>query len=161
MRLIDAPVGLFEHNGNLALKTEYSTIHKDGTSTPDCYLVESGEYFWGGAKTAAERNDLEVKPIRQNCGNCDWYAVSCGTCYNPNADRLLKMMSHWKPYMDMDNVREAIKKMPTIDAVPVVRCPQCIHHEDNGYHFCNKWEHFLPDDSAFFCAFGKRKEANT
>ena len=84
MRLIDAPVGLFEHNGNLALKTEYSTIHKDGTSTPDCYLVESGEYFWGGAKTAAERNDLEVKPVRQNCGNCDWYAESCGTCYNPN-----------------------------------------------------------------------------
>lgn len=78
-----------------------------------------------------------------------------------DADRFLKMMSHWKPYMDMDNVREAIKKMPTIDAVPVVRCPQCIHHEDNGYHFCNKWEHFLPDDSAFFCAFGKRKEANT
>lgn len=72
MRLIDAPVGLFEHNGNLALKTEYSTIHKDGTSTPDCYLVESGEYFWGGAKTVAERNNLEVKPIRQNCGNCDW-----------------------------------------------------------------------------------------
>lgn len=78
-----------------------------------------------------------------------------------DADRLLKMMSHWKPYMDMDNVREAIKKMPTIDAVPVVRCPQCAHHEDNGYHFCNKWEHFLPDDSEFFCAFGKRKEANT
>lgn len=130
MKLIDAPVGLFEHNGNLALKTEYSTIHKDGTSTPDCYLVESGEYFWGGAKTAAERNDLEVKPVEQNCGNCDW-------------------------------VREAIKKMPTIDAVPVVRCPQCVHHEDNGYHFCNKWEHFLPDDSEFFCAFGKRKEDNT
>ena len=84
MRLIDAPVGLFEHNGNLALKTEYSTIHKDGTSTPDCYLVESGEYFWGGAKTVAERNNLEVKPVEQNCGNCDWYAVSCGTCYNPN-----------------------------------------------------------------------------
>ena len=31
-----------------------------------------------------------------------------------DADRLLKMMSHWKPYMDMENVREAIKKMPTL-----------------------------------------------
>ena len=78
-----------------------------------------------------------------------------------DADRFLKMMSHWKPYMDTDNVREAIKKMPTIDAVPVVRCPQCAHHEDNGYHFCNKWEHFLPDDSEFFCAYGERKEDNT
>ena len=57
----------------------------------------------------------------------------------------------WEEWLDM---------RPTIDAVPVVRCPQCIHHEDNGYHFCNKWEHFLPDDSAFFCAFGEQKEAN-
>ena len=31
-----------------------------------------------------------------------------------DADRLLKMMSHWKPYMDMENVREAIKMMPTL-----------------------------------------------
>ena len=31
-----------------------------------------------------------------------------------DADRLLKMMSHWKPYMDMESVREAIKKMPTL-----------------------------------------------
>ena len=31
-----------------------------------------------------------------------------------DADRLLKMMSHWKPYMDMDKVREAIRKMPTL-----------------------------------------------
>ena len=56
---------------------------------------------------------------------------------------------------------EWIDMRPTIDAVPVVRCPQCAHHEDNGYHFCNKWEHFLPDDSEFFCAFGERKEDNT
>ena len=47
------------------------------------------------------------------------------------------------------------------DVAPVVRCSQCVQHEDNGYHFCNKWEHFLPDDSEFFCAFGERKEANT
>lgn len=31
-----------------------------------------------------------------------------------DADRLLKMMSHWKPYMDMDNVREAVQNMPTL-----------------------------------------------
>ena len=54
-----------------------------------------------------------------------------------------------------------IHNMPAADVAPVVRCPQCVHHEDNGYHFCNKWEHFLPDDSAFFCAFGERKEDNT
>ena len=62
---------------------------------------------------------------------------------------------------DRNWLMRCINEAPTIDAVPVVRCPQCIHHEDNGYHFCNKWEHFLPDDSEFFCAFGERKEANT
>ena len=58
-------------------------------------------------------------------------------------------------------VRQNILDMPAADVAPVVRCPQCVHHEDNGYQFCNKWEHFLPDDSAFFCAFGERKEDNT
>ena len=62
---------------------------------------------------------------------------------------------------DRDWLKQCIDDAPAIDAVPVVRCPQCEHHEDNGYHFCNKWEHFLPDDSEFFCAFGERKEDNT
>ena len=89
-----------------------------------------------------------------------------------DADNLTKNLTydianhpiHGNFKITMASVRAAISNMPTIKtvpAVPVVRCPQCIHHEDNGYHFCNKWEHFLPDDSAFFCAFGKRKEANT
>ena len=31
-----------------------------------------------------------------------------------DADRLLKMMSHWKPYMDMVKVRKAVQNMPTL-----------------------------------------------
>ena len=31
-----------------------------------------------------------------------------------DADRLLKMMSHWKPYMDMDKARKAVQNMPTL-----------------------------------------------
>lgn len=31
-----------------------------------------------------------------------------------DADRLLKMMSHWKPYMDMDKVRKAVQNMPPL-----------------------------------------------
>ena len=31
-----------------------------------------------------------------------------------DADRLLKMMSHWKSYMDMDKVRKAVQNMPTL-----------------------------------------------
>ena len=27
---------------------EIPTRHEDGAITPDCYIVDSGEYFWGG-----------------------------------------------------------------------------------------------------------------
>lgn len=63
IKLIDAPIGLFEVDGVLVLKTEYSTRHEDGTITPDCYIIESGEYFWGGVDSVEERNNLEVVPV--------------------------------------------------------------------------------------------------
>ena len=63
IKLIDAPIGLFEVDGILVLKTEYSTRHEDGTITPDCYIIESGEYFWGGVDSVEERNNLEVAPV--------------------------------------------------------------------------------------------------
>ena len=59
MRLIDAPVGLFmSKEGEMCLKTEY--IADWGV---EAYIVSSGETYWGGVKTAEERNNLEVTPI--------------------------------------------------------------------------------------------------
>lgn len=67
MRLIDAPIGLFLYDGQLVLKTEYSTVRSDTeVATPDCYIIDSGEYFWGGTKTAEERNSLEVVPVERS-----------------------------------------------------------------------------------------------
>lgn len=63
IKLINAPVGLFDIDGVLVLKTEYSTQHEDGAITPDCYIVGSGEYFWGGVDSVEERNNLMVTPI--------------------------------------------------------------------------------------------------
>lgn len=60
----------------------------------------------------------------------------------------------------IESVIEFVENLPAADVAPVVRCSQCVQYEDNGYHFCNKWEHILPDDLEFFCAFGERKEAN-
>lgn len=80
MILIDAPVGLLMYDGCLAFKTEYSTVIQAESGeivTPDCYVVESGEYFWGGAKTAEDRNNLNVEPIElphallDNCPTVD------------------------------------------------------------------------------------------
>ena len=63
MKLIDAPVGLFKYGSTLALKTEYST-EVNGIGTPDCYIVDSGEFFWGGTSFADERNNLDVDPVK-------------------------------------------------------------------------------------------------
>ena len=69
--------------------------------------------------------------------------------------------------------KDLIGEMPTVDAVPVVRCRECKHwHEETG--FCEKhsyfvdgdgvccspadspnWTMFDPDD---FCSYGERKE---
>lgn len=56
-----------------------------------------------------------------------------------------------------------LKKQPTVDAVPVVRCEKCIHYEmgvclkiyDDGAASRYAWQERKPDD---FCSYGERKE---
>ena len=45
-----------------------------------------------------------------------------------------------------------IRKRPTIDAVPVVRCKDCTHR------FEDSWCEYVDDDDNFYCARGERKE---
>ena len=45
-----------------------------------------------------------------------------------------------------------IRKRPTIDAVPVVRCKDCKHR------FEDSWCEYVDDDDNFYCARGERKE---
>ena len=45
-----------------------------------------------------------------------------------------------------------LDKMPTIDAVPVVRCKDCKHR------FKDSWCEYVDDDDNFYCARGERKE---
>ena len=64
VKLIDAPVGLFLYEGTLCLKTEYMhESFKERTPRVEAYIVDSGETFWGGAKTAEEVNSLMVTPL--------------------------------------------------------------------------------------------------
>ena len=53
-----------------------------------------------------------------------------------------------------------LKKQPTVDAVPVVRCRECKHHHDFGTHFCDALGMDCPDDSEFFCSYGEPKEGD-
>lgn len=64
---------------------------------------------------------------------------------------------------------DAVEEMPTVDAVPVVRCKDCKYYKISELHppykFCFRLRHptenrsvgykFADDD---FCSYGKRKE---
>lgn len=52
-----------------------------------------------------------------------------------------------------------INSVPAADVVEVVRCYECIHHdEDRPFHYCRRLGRDCPDDCEFYCAFGKRKD---
>ena len=55
-----------------------------------------------------------------------------------------------------------LKKQPTVDAVPVVRCRECVHYEmgvclkiyDDGAASRYAWQERKPDD---FCSYGEKR----
>lgn len=56
---------------------------------------------------------------------------------------------------DCESMMDLIMKMPTIDAVPVIRCKDCNHYDDG---LCRRWiyAHVTNEDS--FCSGAERKE---
>ena len=54
-----------------------------------------------------------------------------------------------------------IDNLPTLTPPEIVYCQDCVHHEDGYAHWCNKWEHTCPDDSEFFCKYGRKKNDST
>lgn len=66
---------------------------------------------------------------------------------------------------DFNAHQKILSLYPTIDAVPVVRCRDCVHYD---FGVCLKiysdggvseyaWQHRNPED---FCSYGERKENN-
>ncbi len=82
-----------------------------------------------------------------------------------DADRLFEVIDGNvpAPYEDSREAKEEclreIDEALTIDAVPVIRCKDCKHH-DEGENFIYCWalQTKCPDDPEFFCKYGKRKE---
>lgn len=62
---------------------------------------------------------------------------------------------------DRDWLMRCIEEAPTLTPPEIVCCQDCVHHEDGYAHWCNKWEHTCPDDSEFFCKFGRKKDGST
>ena len=65
----------------------------------------------------------------------------------------------------LSKVRANLEKMPTVDAVPVVRCKDCKHWDKEWeplyalkgeVHFCT--EHGETMDSEYYCADGERMD---
>ena len=65
-----------------------------------------------------------------------------------------------------ENIRKLLRDIPTVDAVPVVRCRECRHHyweqepcHGKSVHYC-KLPHMRGVEvfKEFFCYCGERKE---
>lgn len=64
--------------------------------------------------------------------------------------------------LSADEVATAVENAPTIDAVPVVRCRECIHRDPEDKKCdCGGLERagcIFPVDDNYFCAYGERKD---
>lgn len=60
-----------------------------------------------------------------------------------------------------ENARDFVANMPTIDAVPVVRCKDCKHWtvDGAGKPWCHGWSTYHSDADAF-CSYGERKDGD-
>lgn len=63
-----------------------------------------------------------------------------------------------------ETIFETIRRVPTIDAVPVVRCKDCRYSDDyynDGSCYCKHPEHemrYIGKNWNWYCADGERKE---
>lgn len=64
-------------------------------------------------------------------------------------------------YLVAENIMMMINQADTVDAVPVVRCKDCMHDGLSTCAICyieNKTLAFINHDPDFYCAYGERKE---
>lgn len=84
-----------------------------------------------------------------------------------DADALLRPISSYNPvkytyeYGDVVTVQD-IKSIPTIDAVPVVRCRDCMNWDISWIPRYYKDGHYCPfidlvTDGEFYCSYAERK----
>lgn len=57
------------------------------------------------------------------------------------------------PVWTSQRVKTLLMRIPTVDAVPVVRCRDCTHY--NGHWNCDYFDSAVLDDD--FCSYGERR----
>lgn len=65
----------------------------------------------------------------------------------------------------IETVLEYAEQLPTVDAVPVVRCRDCIHKgwvqepcHGKSIDYCRVWDCTLRNLETNFCSYGERKD---
>ena len=80
-----------------------------------------------------------------------------------DADEAYKVLTdyyHHKTEIQHKALKEAIERVPTVDAEPVVRCKDCRWYENDGFHTnCKKIRFCVEAED--YCSRGERREDET
>lgn len=60
--------------------------------------------------------------------------------------------------IDINEFDKKLKSMPTVDAVPVIRCKDCKHYNGLLYTLCSNSGMNVIDDEEDYCSWAERKE---
>lgn len=67
--------------------------------------------------------------------------------------------NYYKQDWTSSQIVTLLENAPTINAVPVVRCRECVKH---GTEYCPLMNHYIGEDETDpddFCSYGQRKES--
>ena len=92
-------------------------------------------------------------------------AYACPSLFDEEFKKTRRLIQQGEWHLDnlAEGFTEAdrvIRKMPTVDAVPVVRCKDCKHRRivDFGARYCMVWQAYNGFGDEGFCNYGERKE---
>lgn len=65
-------------------------------------------------------------------------------------------------YFHLDEITQEIFDAPSVDAVEVVRCKDCLFNDidEDGWYLCKCFGGLYQPDEDDFCSYGKRREDN-
>ena len=75
----------------------------------------------------------------------------------------IMMLPHNGDMISGEEVEKAIAEAPTVDAVPVVRCKDCKHFDENNACYCHAADEngtpiFVREHD--FCSYGERRDSD-
>lgn len=104
-----------------------------------------------------EKRLIDANALTDEIEKTDWYHINKLGELTIGANSLL-----YTPLFKADDIFEVLDNAPTVDAVEVVRCKDCLHYEfgvclkiySDGNVSADAWQERKPDD---FCSHGERR----